>query len=273
MMIPRISSICTPSAIAGIEWPLRKDSSPPLYYKPLEELCKIRSPAKTPDGRPFKELPGLVSELPHNEQGYFGRIALALLLLGHGYPDECHDLVLPLSWPEDMHIAYGPSVYQQASESVRAYSSYAHCLVHRREAFHVGEFGMVGFENADFWSNAVTRERKGVDALPHKEWKRGITQLARDNEDFSRNAKVQEWCQRHGFVMPLEEDSSSHFDSETMHDLCANVLRDPGVDPVFRDFAQQAAALEVKILLRNALKLAGCKLEEDSTLNCGEGAS
>jgi len=50
---------------------------------------------------------------------------VGLLLLGGGATDECHSLVLPLSWDEDMHIGWGPARTSQAKME----ASYAHALV------------------------------------------------------------------------------------------------------------------------------------------------
>ena len=59
----------------------------------------------------------------------YARVAVALLLLGGGATDECHDLITPLSWNDDTHFGYGPP----KSSVAAAEASYAHSLVHRRE--------------------------------------------------------------------------------------------------------------------------------------------
>ncbi|KAL3923632.1 MAG: hypothetical protein SGILL_001543, partial [Bacillariaceae sp.] len=217
-------------------------------------------------------------EYQQQERLYFGHIALALLLLGHGFTDECHNLVLPLSWPQDLDMAHGSSVFQAASPSVRAYASYTHALVHRQEGLNVGEFGMVGVtENAIFWSNMVDRCGGGVDSLPHAEWRRNIADLAgtgiasitgtgSDDRNYATNPKIQDWCKEHGFVVgqtsgKTKDNDSTHtfFDSRVMHNLCADILQtDPKqVDSGFRAFAEEAVCLEVKILLKKTIRLAG----------------
>jgi hypothetical protein len=98
---------------------------------------------------------------------------MSILLLGHGYTDECHNLVTPLSWRDDIHFASGPSIYDQVSPAVKSFATYTHSLVHRKEAFYVGEFGMVGFQNANFWSNTVwqcEQQQHPNNYLPHVEW-------------------------------------------------------------------------------------------------------
>jgi len=69
----------------------------------------------------------------------YARIAVGLLLLGGGATDECHSLVLPLSWDEDMHIGWGPARTSQAKME----ASYAHALVHRREGGLIRHYRMI----------------------------------------------------------------------------------------------------------------------------------
>jgi hypothetical protein len=254
------------SAIHAIEWPLGPNSSPPLYFASLEELKGlVRKPIQAADGSPLDELVANVPEAveswfpldvdcDESERRHFGLISTALLLIGHGYTDECHDLVTPLSWPDDIHFAYGPSQYSQVSTAARAYATYTHCLVHRREAFNVGEFGMVGFANANFWSNAV-KTSPGVDMLPHQELHASVQELA---QQFGGNTQVQEWCQYHDFV-PGRNDS--FFESRAVHQLCATVLRDPSSNTELKTFAEKVAASEVRILLLHTLRRAGYDMD------------
>ena len=60
---------------------------------------------------------------------YHGWIALALILLGHGWTDECHNLCTPLSWPDDIHFAHGPSLYATVHPEVQTLATYVHSLV------------------------------------------------------------------------------------------------------------------------------------------------
>lgn len=237
------------AAIPSIRWPLDSASSPPLYFESLESLKAIR---KQPPPL-LEDLPALVETLfspADAEKRHFGLVATALILIGNGFTDECHNLITPLSWPDDIHFAYGPSVYSQVSAEARAYATYAHCLVHRREAFNVGEFGMVGFANANYWSNAVVKS-PGVDLLPHREIIANIRNLAKQDADS------QAWAQQH-----LTDES--FFESRAVHELCARVLR--GQDDYLRDFAEKVAETEVGILLGNALQKAGFDATVDSIL-------
>ena len=173
MITPLLPSVFTPAAIDSIAWELNPASCPPpMYYQSLEDLASIRSSNsgsnKNDNNNILADLGVLdhISELSsvsgrqqqseeEHQKFYFGRIALALLLLGHGYTDECHNLVTPLSWHQDISFAHGPSLFNSVTPSVRAFASYTHSLVHRKEAFNVGEFGFVGFDNAEFWSKMV----------------------------------------------------------------------------------------------------------------------
>jgi hypothetical protein len=150
-------------------------------------------------------------------------------------------------------------------------------LVHRREAFNIGEFGMLGFANANYWSNAVRRANDNT-SLPHSEWRSGILQLLAAQEDYARNPEIQTWCQKHGFVESSSSGqpspSSTFFESRAVHELCATVLRHPDENnqdsPLLRSFAEQVATQEVQILLRRALERAGITMaiipiEESST--------
>ena len=254
-----VSSIFSPALISSIQWPLGPGCSPPLYFEPLQELKKIRKSkqqSSADDAGPMEEIvsniipyTNMFSDLPSQEEAHFGTIALALLCLGHGYVDECHNLVTPMSWPDDIHFANGPSIYHQVSPNVKVLATYTHSLVHRREAFNVGEFGMVGFANANYWSNAVRQQEVATSFLPHEKLQSAILQLVTSSEVFSNSSQVQSWCQRH------ISTTKDYFDSTAVHELCAQVLRDQeGVDETFRTFAEQVAATEVRILLESALE-------------------
>ena len=138
-------------AIDTMHWSL--DTSP-LYYQSLEQMEQNR--AKDSEQHPLSEffslspntntdknsiaiqdtldtLFGTISttddDNDNNERIYFGWISLALILLGHGWTDECHNLVTPLSWPDDIAFAHGPSRYAAVSPQVQTYATYVHSLV------------------------------------------------------------------------------------------------------------------------------------------------
>jgi hypothetical protein len=116
----------------------------------------------------------------------------------------------------------------------------------------VGEFGMVGFGNANFWSNAVQRSEN--DSLPHAEWRSKVVELAKI---YSDSPEVQAWCQQHGFV-DTTTTRNPFFESRAVHELCFTVQRNkPEGNPQLVAFAEQVASTEVQILLRRALEKAG----------------
>jgi len=204
----------------------------------------------------FEDIPAAIATLTANAESendetyHFGLISLSLLLIGHGLTDECHNLVTPLSWPDDIHFAHGPSVYHQATPAVQAYASYVHCLVHRNEAFHVGEFGMMGFQNANYWSNAAHRS-SAAHELPFSAMRQAVSALCQDKND--------KWCER---LLPAD----GSWDSRPVHQLCATVLRDPTNDRL-RMFAEDVVKAEIRCLLQETLRRAGFQASDTSQTN------
>jgi hypothetical protein len=156
-------------AISGIAWPLDPTMTPPLYYESMEQMKAIRasSVSSTAQGTTtstsststsllefLQDIPGTVEKFSpwhqrcngdkvrqeeedeDEERYYFGLISLALVLLGHGYTDECHNLITPLSWPDDIHFAYTPSVYAKVTPAARSYATYVHSLVYVHKSTH-----------------------------------------------------------------------------------------------------------------------------------------
>eukprot|EP00977_Amphora_coffeiformis_P020026 scaffold7808_cov184-Amphora_coffeaeformis.AAC.5 len=273
-------------AVETIHWSF---DTPPLYYQSLEELQQIRVKDKSNSNihHPLFELLsentnandkndksviqdtldtlfGSISTTTDNqkkdnnddEQVYFGWISLALVLLGHGWTDECHNLVTPLSWPDDISFAHGPSRYATGTYSCFRRS-------HRQEAFHVGELGMVGFQNANYWGNCYTRTA-AVDHFPHDQLCEAVVQLAQC-PPYAHSPPVKEWLQAHGF----DDEDNIHnmlYDPRAVHALCATVLRQSGGKDdahhvvVLRQFAEQVATRELQILLQHTLAKAGYEM-------------
>ena len=110
------------AALPGIQWSL-SELAPPLHFQSLEQLQSIRKKPAAVNSELFHDVAGTVESLvvdgdntsEKQQQRHFGLISCALILLGHGYTDECHDLITPISWPEDLHFGHGPSVYAVAS--------------------------------------------------------------------------------------------------------------------------------------------------------------
>jgi len=170
---------------------------------------------------------------------YMARIATALILLGHGYTDEAHNLVSSLSWPKELPFSYGPPIATEPE--ILALSSYSHCLVHRREGPNDSEFGMKGFANADYWAGAALRSG-GEETLPLEEIRNSIGNLAQESN------LAHEWI--------MEDDKNvGEWDPRPLTHLCAQVLA--GENTVLREFAQQAARVELQVLLKHTLSRLG----------------
>lgn len=244
------------TALPGIHWSLAREG-PPLYLKSIDELEHIR---ETPQQELFRDIVGTAKDFaPHGsspEASYFGTISLALILLGHDLTDECHNLITPLSWPDDIHFAHGSSLYSKASIEVQAFSSYVHSLVHRKEAFHHGEFGMMGFNNANYWSDAAARST-GSNVLPHAQLQQQVRALSLQHSD---SAAVQEWCRK------MVNSDDIFFDGRPVHQLCAAVLLQNPKDPILQNFAEQVAESEIRILLSHALRKAGFVFDDSVVL-------
>jgi len=175
---------------------------------------------------------------------------VALLLLGNGFTDEAHNLVTPLSWSENTHFGFGSSIYSFVSPVARSFATYVHCLAHRREGPHIGEFGMSGWSNANYWSGAADRS-PGFKELPHRDW---IEQARSLIKKYPSHGLIQQWGQQHRF---FEEKDLGTYDSRATHELCARVMAVRGSDATLKDFAEQVAETEVRILLGHALQRAG----------------
>lgn len=278
-MINPTTAACTPrslpgvlaSAIATIRWPLDAATHPPLQLKALPDLvpagrsgcCRLdpTHPLAAP------QLPATLQELfpeedvdddaAANDQRAFGVISTALILLGHGLADEAHSLVTPYSWPSEIHFNHGRVRYAETGPAARAFASHAHSLVHRHEAFHVGEFGMQGWQNANYWSNAAAAAGQGGgrDELPHADLFRCVSQVVKEYQDTCPGAKA--WALEH----QIRPDSTHYFESRAVHELCAQAMRQSEEkktdDDQFRSFAERVAETELRVLLAHSLQRAG----------------
>ena len=145
-------------AIQSFSWNLK--DPPPMRFQSLEEMRQLRIPI-------FADIPATIERLSSSgtrskdkEASYIlARIAVSLLLLGNGFTDEAHDLVLGLSWRGELPYAYvdtstSPNIHD---EHLQTLACYAHCLIHRLEGPHPSEFGMTGFRNSDYWAGTTLR--------------------------------------------------------------------------------------------------------------------
>lgn len=249
-------------AINDMRMPLDNASYVPMYYKSLPEMARIRADA--PDMPDFvRHVVATIATIsgdypPDSVQEYLSRCATALILLGHGGTDEAHDLVSPLSWPNELPFAYGPPV--AVPEQVLTLASYVHAMVHRREGPFPSEFGMTGFSNADYWAGSALRSPEGAEALPLDEIRSSIVALGTSRQDA--DPAVQQWIQQN---VTGEEHAFPVWDPRVLNELCSNLQAaqkdpKPGLQPpsqAFLDFAEQAVLSEMKILLKHTLKAIG----------------
>ena len=241
------------SAIATIRWPLDAASHPPLHLKPLAELPIAAGRLDPAHSLSTQRLTGTLQELfPDSDDGCdseeraFGIISTALVLLGHGMPDEAHSLITPYSWPDDIHFNHGPVRYGQSSAAVRSYASYAHSFVHRHEAYHVGEFGMQGWQNANYWSNAAAA---GPNELPHADLFHCVSKVVDEHKDCDG---ARRWATEH----EIYPDSAHYFESRAVHQLCAQAMK-PTSSNECRSFAERVSETELRVFLAHSLQRAG----------------
>eukprot|EP00551_Chaetoceros_affinis_P008209 CAMPEP_0203665474 /NCGR_PEP_ID=MMETSP0090-20130426/2681_1 /ASSEMBLY_ACC=CAM_ASM_001088 /TAXON_ID=426623 /ORGANISM="Chaetoceros affinis, Strain CCMP159" /LENGTH=366 /DNA_ID=CAMNT_0050529039 /DNA_START=356 /DNA_END=1456 /DNA_ORIENTATION=+ len=175
--------------------------------------------------------------------------SLALVFLGHGLADEAHDLITPLSWSEDTYFG-GPTLVSKADKEVVTLSSFCHALVHRREGWAHGEFGYIGWQNANYWSSATNS--RGTYTLPLSEVRQKVLAIG---EEIGGEAK--QWCEDH--IISEGGSDKSYWESRALHELCAKTSRDEHKhdDSELRLFAQRAAEAELKTLLKYSLYRAG----------------
>lgn len=246
------------SAIATVRWPLTAPSMP-MYYEPISSLKKLRQPNSIPPNlRPLMEISDILDGLSLNIDSHdkfdgkskrnYSSLALALIFLGNGLQDECHDLITPLSWQEDTYFG-GPTLCSSVEGDVVALASYVHSLLHRREAFAMGEFGMIGFQNANYWASA-TKAREANDNLPYEEVRREVLKVSKEYGD-----EAKQWCNER--ILKEREGDENYWEIRSLHELCASVLRDENSFGEMKAFAERASEIELRVLLKCCLERAG----------------
>mmetsp|Transcript_388 Transcript_388/g.646 ORF Transcript_388/g.646 Transcript_388/m.646 type:complete len:495 (+) Transcript_388:90-1574(+) len=263
------------TSIASIQWKLSTPSFP-MYYEPIESLKTLRQ---------MKDVPPVIQPIISRgiyetiqdidvyvkgdnsrcaKQKHHLMLALGLILLGNGFIDEAHDLITPLSWNEDTYFG-GRTMVPEADESVVAIASYAHSLLHRREGYALGEFGMIGYQNAKYWSNAaLSRSRKLGQDFSHAT---STINTFSPNDLFvypSGTRVVEEMINlshQHGPEAQLwfrENVDNEYWDPRVLHDLAAHVSKgDGGVSENLLRFAERACEMELRLLLECCLEGAG----------------
>ena len=248
------------AALQDMQMPLGPGSYVPMHYKSLEEMVQIRRANPTAVVSPLaQDVVGTIALLRTDQfsqqstEEYLARCATALLLLGHGATDEAHDLVSPLSWPNELPFAYGPPV--AVPEQVLGLASYVHAMVHRREGPHASEFNMTGFVNADYWAGSALRSPEGAEALPLEEIRSGMIQLASNSTNV-----VQQWVQTN---VEADQDAFPVWDPRVLNELCCTLEKNNAQpqqhqqQAALQAFAEQAVLSEMRILLKHTLRAIG----------------
>ena len=263
------------SSTASLRWPLRNPatSMPPMHYRRPEEMTDLRMKSATESTTQqaqnnwMNNVPETISTIFNKDDTGFSQLQydytippLAILLLGHNYTDEAHSLVTPYSWPEEIYTSYGPVRYTTSDSGVVSVATYIHSLVHRKEGWNVGELGMVGWSNADYWGNAWRRPFMQHDDL-QVYWKEPIAEIQTAIRNLTKDHPAgREWCSQHlPEILEMESNSELSWDPRGLHGLCAQVTKDDGenVNEDLLVFAEKAVEAELRVLLAQCVRLAG----------------
>jgi len=113
---------------------------------------------------------------------------------------------------------------------------------------NMGEFNMIGWNNAHFWSRATYSADRGSDHLGlWREVRQGVLELAKGIPE------AETWCQDH-IVDDLEDNE---WEVRALTELCSWVVADRPEAKGLHEFASKAARLELEILTRHCLREAG----------------
>ncbi|KAG7340924.1 PAS domain S-box containing protein [Nitzschia inconspicua] len=258
-------------AISTMHWPLDRPSS--VQQMKLLPLHALETPVLPSWGEIHAlELVFLITsqarnpKQSHKRNEHWAQIAAAIILLGHGYADHAHNLVGPLSFQNDLPYFHGPAVI--ADPDVLAAASFVHALIHRREGPHPSEFGTTGYSNSNFWGSATLR-CGGEESLPLSSIRLRVRQLAHDH-----SKAAEEWFDSNYCCSTMVED----WDPRPLTALCEMVLSATSTFPQqqqqishpLQDLAQQAALVELHVLLEHALTHLGYdRIHESTQLRLG----
>ena len=266
------------SSIPSMAWPLRSpiESMPPLYYLTMDEMSKIRKKSSISTSVNSEWMNDVHATITNKfssggdisqTQYDYTILSLSLLLLAHGHTDECHNLITPYSWPDHIHTSYGPVRYSDTDAGVVNVASYIHSLVHRKEGWNVGELGMVGWQNADYWGNVWARSIKGDDAKSdelREVWRRTTREMQASILELTKHSPSgASWCHEYIPELFMEEDSFVDlWDPRGLHRLCAHVTKNNGAgsNDELVQFAEEAVKAEINALLQFCLDNAGYDL-------------
>jgi hypothetical protein len=235
-------------AIASIHWNLQ-NSQNPMYYEPLSSLRNLRKPESIPSSiEPIMELSKTIEDLtldtPNSKENVI--LSLALILIGNGFADEAHDLITPLSWNEDTYFG-GPTLVQTVNNDIIAKASYVHMLLHRWEGFAMGEYSMIGYQNSNYWWQATMSRQ--LSSLPLDDIRNIVLQTSK-----KYGTEAEDWC---------IENVCEYWDARVLSQLCATVSNDASnSSSSLRSFAEKAAEMELRVLLKSCFDQAGYNSHE-----------
>lgn len=254
------------SAISSIQWSLSKPSNP-MYYEPLDKLETLRvSESVSTTMKPILErgISNTIDDLllPNSDDydvvsRHNIMIALGLVCLGNGLVDEAHNLITPLSWKDETHFG-GPTLLSSSTavdDSVVSMASYAHSLLHRKEGFSRGEFGMIGYQNANFWARATHSRGDQCCSVPYKDIRENVLRIS---HQYGTTGKVKDWCQDH--IIDEGGIDDEYWEMRALHQLCATVSSNDGDDEL-QEFAEKAAEVELRVLMKICFERAGYTID------------
>ena len=136
----------------------RPELTKPLYYLPLQRLGRARLANSGSLHRHLMNLgrPGNCDQCSWRERPCARRGGAAPTRWRRNR--QCHALVTPLCWPDGTTFGGPPKLGSDAQGE----ATYAHALVHRREAWHPGEYG-TGWHNAAFWYGSLSTHAVGAE--------------------------------------------------------------------------------------------------------------
>jgi hypothetical protein len=133
-------------------------------------------------------------------------------------------------------------------------------MVHRREGWNIGELGMAGWDNANYWGGAWSRPFRSSDTL-RKLWKEPLYTMQQSMLELTNNASVNEWCKENlPELFMSAEDIVDLWDPRGLHRLCVHVTKEEGVNNELFKFAQDACKVEMNTLLSLCIDKAGYAL-------------
>ena len=209
-----------------------------MRYLPLDAMRRVRGSGAAPLSEAAAPLAidpeAAVASLGGSDHA---RVAVGLLLLGLAAADESHAVITPLSWEEGTQFG-GPPMLGSAAA---AEASYAHALVHRHEAWHVGEFG-TGWHNSAFWFGLTAAKQSADVAAVHQ-----ACAAAARARATTASPEASAW---------VAEALADGWAPRMLNGLCAQAVRGELSEPLAA-FASWMAEMELRALMDHCLRCAG----------------